>query len=72
LIIVTIPLAFIAFFYGSWRIATGALYFSLCCLIVSPLTWDPNLRTDLMLVVLMVIGVVMNGVMYWYYSKAVK
>ena len=70
--LITFPLAMLAYFTGAWRTATGALYFSLCCFIVSPMTWGPDLRIDTVIVGLMVVGVALNSMMYWNYVKKMQ
>ncbi len=72
LLVLTIPFAFIAFFSGAWRTATGAMYFSLCYLLVSPMIWNPTIRVDLILAGLILVGLIMNIVMFWNYQKTAK
>ena len=69
LVFLSIPLAIVSGFLGSWRLAITAIYFSLASWSVIPISKELSFGIDNLLVLMGVIGTVIAGFLFYGYRR---
>jgi hypothetical protein len=69
LVFISVPLAIISGYLGSWRLAVITIYFSVASLSVIPMSKELSFRIDYLLVLMGVAGAIIGGVLFYEYKR---
>ena len=69
LVFVSVPLALVSGYLGSWRLAVITIYFSITSLSVIPISKELSLRIDFLLILMGVAGAIIGGALFYEYKR---
>lgn len=72
LVFAAVPLALVSAFFGSWRLAAIAVYFSVAAAASVPLARELSLRIDYLLLLLGFLGALLCAVLYHWHTRVVQ